>query len=98
MQATPVTFGYTSLSAVAASHSLAEALAAAAQSLSRVLGGDSLSEVLGDLKRRAPAPALAAAAQDLCYNALRGYGVFDVALDRLLQKPLSDIALRGLLL
>src|SRR4029077_9794919 len=64
----------------------------------RVLCGHSLNDALADLKRRAAAPALAAAAQDLCYNALRGYGLVDVALDRLLQKPITDIAVRGLLL
>jgi len=86
------------LSAVVAPHSLAESLAAAAQALSLVLGGQGLTTALADLKRRIAGPALAAAAQDLCYNALRGYGVFDVALDRLLERPLSDIPLRGLLL
>ena len=98
MRATPVTFGNTPLSSVVANHSLAEAFAAAARALGRVLGGQSLNEALADLKRRAPAPALAAAAQDLCYNALRGYGLVDVALDRLLEKPLTDVPVRGLLL
>ena len=98
MHATPVTFGNTSLSTVAANHSLAEALAAAAHALGSVLCGHSLNDALADLKRRAAAPALAAAAQDLCYNALRGYGLVDVALDRLLQKPLTDVPVRGLLL
>ena len=63
-----------------------------------MLRGESLSDALADLKQRASAPGLAAAAQDLCYNALRGYGFVDVALDRLLQKPLSDVAVRALLL
>jgi len=98
MRATPVTFGSTPLSSVVANHSLAEAFAAAARALGRVLSGQSLNEALADLKRRAPAPALAAAAQDLCYNALRGYGLVDVALDRLLEKPLTDVPVRGLLL
>jgi 16S rRNA (cytosine967-C5)-methyltransferase len=98
MRATPVTFGPTSLSAVAASHSLAEALAAAALALDRVLRGHSFNEALAALKQGAPAPALAAAAQDLCYNTLRGYGFVDVALDRLLDKPLVDLPVRGLLL
>jgi len=74
------------LSAVVASHSLAESLAAAAQALSLVLGGHSLTSALADLRKRIAGPGLAAAAQDLCYNALRGYGVFDVALDRLLER------------
>jgi 16S rRNA (cytosine967-C5)-methyltransferase len=86
------------LSTVAASHSLAEAFAAAAQALGRVSRGDSLNEALLELKKKASAQSLAAAAQDLCYNALRGYGVVDTALDRLLQKPLTDAPVRGLLL
>ena len=98
MAATPVTFGHTSLSAVVANHSLAEAFAAAARALGSVLAGQNLTEALAEIKRRAGAPALAAAAQDLCYNAMRGYGVVDVVLDRLLQKPLTDVPLRGLLL
>lgn len=98
MRATPVTFGHTSLSAVAANHSLAEAFAAAARILGLVLEGRSLTDALAGAKRRIAAPPLAAAAQDLCYNALRAYGLVDTVLDRLLQKPLSDVALRGLLL
>lgn len=98
MPATPVTFGPTSLSAVVANHSLAEAFAAAARALASVLAGRSLTDALGELKRSIGVPTLAAAAQDLCYNAMRGYGVVDVALDRLLQKPLTDVPLRGLLL
>jgi 16S rRNA (cytosine967-C5)-methyltransferase len=86
-----------SLSTVSASPSLAQALAAA-EVIGRVLEGESLNAALGDLKQRVPARALAAATQDLCYNALRGYGVVDVALDRLLEKPLADSPLRGLLL
>jgi 16S rRNA (cytosine967-C5)-methyltransferase len=95
--ATPVTFGNTSLSTVAA-HSLAEAFAAAARALGRVLCGESLNDALAELRTRAREPTLAAAAQDLCYNALRGYGLIDAALDRLLQKPLADVPVRGLLL
>lgn len=98
MRATPVTFGNTSLSKVVAHHSLAEALAAAGRALGGVLRGQSLNDALADLKQRSPEPGLSAAAQDLCYNALRGYGFVDVALDRLLQKPLSDVPVRGLLL
>lgn len=98
MRSTLVTFGNTSLSTVAANHSLAEAFAAAARALGRVLSGQSLNDALADLKQRAPVVTLAAAAQDLCYNALRGYGFIDVALDKLLQKPLTDVPVRGLLL
>jgi 16S rRNA (cytosine967-C5)-methyltransferase len=66
--------------------------------MGRVSGGESLNVALADLKHRASAQTLAAAAQDLCYNALRSYGVVDVVLERLLQKPLTDSAVRGLLL
>jgi 16S rRNA (cytosine967-C5)-methyltransferase len=41
---------------------------------------------------------LRAAVQDLSFNALRGYGLVDVILDRLLERPLTDNDLRGLLL
>ncbi len=87
-----------SLSTVSASPSLAQAFVAAAEVIGRVLDGESLNTALGDLKYRAPSQALVAAAQDLCYNALRGYGLVDVALDRLLEKPLTQSPLRGLLL
>ena len=98
MAATLVTFGRTPLSAVVANHSLAEAFAAAARALGSVLSGQSLTEALSELKRHVGVPTLAAAAQDLCYNAMRGFGAVDVALDRLLQKPVTDVPLRGLLL
>ncbi|HET7200117.1 MAG TPA: hypothetical protein VFI80_04810, partial [Burkholderiales bacterium] len=86
------------MSTVAAGHSLAQAFAAAAEALGRILLGTSLNDALADLKRRPSPGTLVAAAQDLAYNALRSYGVVDVALDRLLQKPLADIPVRGLLL
>ena len=54
--------------------------------------------MLADAKKRMPPPALTAAVQDLCYSALRGYGFIDAALDRLLQKPLTEAPVRGLLL
>ena len=85
-------------SAVSTGHSLAQSFAAAAGVVGRVLGGESLNPALAELRRGAVAPALAAAAQDLCYNALRGYGVVDAALERLLDKPLADVPLHGLLL
>src|SRR6266700_4252684 len=87
MRGKPVTLSSMPLSAVAA-----------AEVVGRVLDGESLNTALGDLKHRAPWQAVIAAAQDLCYNALRGYGVVDVALDRLLERPLTDSRLRGLLL
>src|SRR3989442_30553 len=65
------------LSAVSAGPSLAQAFVAAAEVVGRVLDGESLNTALGDLKHRAPWQAVIAAAQDLCYNALRGYGVID---------------------
>src|SRR5213595_1412267 len=98
MQVTPVTLRSASVSTVSAGPSLAEAFVAAAEAIGRVSGGESLNAALADLKRRASAETVAAAAQDLCYNALRNYGVVDVALERLLQKPLTDSPVRGLLL
>ena len=86
------------LSSVLSRHSLAEAFASAAEVLEAVLRGRSLSDALADLRRRTTLPALAAAAQDLCYNALRGYGFVDAALNRLVQNPLTDPPVRGLLL
>ncbi|MGC2518153.1 MAG: 16S rRNA (cytosine(967)-C(5))-methyltransferase RsmB [Burkholderiales bacterium] len=87
-----------SLSPVTHPHSLAESFALAGEAIGCVLAGESLNAALAQLKRRGGPPALTAAAQDLCYNALRGYGVVDTALDRLLDKPLTDFPLRGLLL
>jgi 16S rRNA (cytosine967-C5)-methyltransferase len=99
MRATLVTLRSEPVSATAFSApSLAQAFVAAAGVVGRVSEGESLSVALADLKRTAPAQALAAAAQDLSYNALRSYGVVDVALERLLKKPLTDSPLRGLLL
>jgi len=98
MQVTPVTLRSASVSTVSAGHSLAHAFVAAAEAIGRVSGGESLNIALADLKHRAAAQTLAAAAQDLCYNTLRSYGVVDVALERLLQKPLADFPVRGLLL
>ena len=98
MQVTPVTLRSASVPTVSAGHSLAHAFVAAAEAIGRVSGGESLNIALADLKHRASAQTLAAAAQDLCYNTLRSYGVVDVALERLLQKPLTDFPVRGLLL
>lgn len=98
MLATPVTLSGAPVSTVYAGPSLAQAFVAAAEVIGRVSGGESLNAALADLKHRSPAQALVAAAQDLCYNALRGYGVVDVVLERLLQKPLTDSPVRGLLL
>src|SRR5438034_3547567 len=81
MQVPPVTLRSASVSAVSAGPSLAQAFVAAAEAIGRVSGGESLNTALADLKRRASAETVAAAAQDLCYNALRGYGVVDVVLE-----------------
>ena len=86
------------MSTAYASPTLARAFVATAEVIGRVLDGESLNAALGDMKRRDSAQAFAAAAQDLCYNTLRGYGVVDAALERLLDKPLNDSPLRGLLL
>jgi 16S rRNA (cytosine967-C5)-methyltransferase len=84
--------------AVKQSHSLAQSFAASGEVIGRVLTGASLNSALADLKTRTTTAALAAAAQDLSYGALRAYGVVDAALDRLLDKPVPDASLRGLLL
>lgn len=80
------------------SHSLAQSFAAAGEVIGRVLSGAGLNAALAELKARPVPGALAAAAQDLSYGALRAYGVVDAVLDRLLEKPVPDSALRGLLL
>lgn len=76
------------------SPALAESLAAAARAVGGVLSGASLNAGLETIRPR----TLRAAAQDLSFNALRGYGLIDAALDRLLERPLMDKAFRGLLL
>src|SRR5207249_10311674 len=98
MQVTPVTLRSASVSTVSAGPSLAQAFVAAAEAIGRVSGGESLNTALADLKRRASAETVAAAAQDLSYTALRGYGVLGVGLERRLQRPLTDCRVRGLLL
>jgi len=73
---------------------LAESLAASARAIGAVLSGASINAGLEALQPR----TLRAAAQDLAFNALRGYGLVDSVLDRLLERPLTEPALRGLLL
>ena len=80
------------------SQSLAQSFAAAGDVIGRVLSGAGLNSALAELKARAVPGALAAAAQDLSYGALRAYGLVDAVLERLLDKPVPDAALRGLLL
>ena len=76
------------------SSSLAESLAAAARAVRRVLAGENLNAGLDAVRPRTLRPA----AQDLSFNALRGYGLLDAVLDRLLDRPLKDKDLRALLL
>jgi 16S rRNA (cytosine967-C5)-methyltransferase len=76
------------------SPALAESLAASARAIGSVLSGASLNAGLDAVQPR----TLRAAAQDLAFNTLRGYGLVDAILDRLLERPLTDPALRGLLL
>lgn len=76
------------------SPALADSLAAAARAIGGVLSGASLNAGLEAIRPR----TLRAAAQDLSFNALRGYGLIDAVLDRLLERPLTDQAVRALLL
>ena len=80
------------------SHSLAQSLALAGEVIGRVLNGSSLNAVLANVRTRPIPGPLVAAAQDLSYGALRAYGLVDAALDRLLDRPVADASLRGLLL
>jgi len=73
-----------------------DSLASAAGVLSGVLAGASLSALLHG--RNAPPAALRPAVQDLTYSALRQYGVVDALLGRLLDHPLQNERLRGLLM
>jgi 16S rRNA (cytosine967-C5)-methyltransferase len=82
----------------ALSPSLSKAFAAAAEVLTRVIEGESLTSALAELRRAPLAHTLVAAAQDLCYNALRGYGVVDVIIERLVDRPAIDSRLRALLI
>lgn len=79
---------------MALSPPLAESLALAARVLAQVLAGASLNGALAPLQPG----ALRAAAQDLSFGALREFGVVDAALGMLLENPLKDELLRGLLL
>jgi len=76
------------------SPALAESLAAAARVVGGVLSGANLNTGLEAVRPS----ALRAAAQDLSFNALRCFGLIDAALDRLLERPLMDKAVRALLL
>lgn len=76
--------------------SLAYSLLLAARAIAAVGQGRSLTDAVTDW-RREPAAARAAA-QDLAYGALRRAGHGDFILSRLLQKPLDDTQVHGLLL
>jgi 16S rRNA (cytosine967-C5)-methyltransferase len=84
--------------ALTQSHTLAQSFAASGEVIGRVLAGASLTGALAELRTRTGPAALAAAAQDLSYGALRAYGLVDAVLDRLLDKPITEPSLRGLLL
>lgn len=72
----------------------------AAQAVSQVLAGRNLAVALESAVRERPRieAQQRAAAQDLSYGTLRFYGESQALLDRLLEKPLTDAALHGLLL
>lgn len=72
---------------------LGDALAAAANVMAAVLDGHTPDAAL-----QAVIPTLKPAAMDLAYSALRVFGKGDFALQRLLERPLKDHAVRALLL
>ena len=63
-----------------ADHALAESLALAGVVIGRVLGGESLTRAMSELRATG---ALRAAVQDLSFSALRDYGCCDAVLARL---------------
>lgn len=75
-------------------HALSESLAGAARAVAAVLGGQSLSAVLPTTGRR----SLDGAVQDLAFATLREYGRGDALLGALMHRPLTDVAVRALLL
>lgn len=77
-----------------ADHALAESFALAGVVIGRVLGGESLTRAMSELRATG---ALRAAVQDLSYSALRDYGCCDAVLARLTMRP-PAASLRGLLL
>lgn len=72
----------------------------ASTAVAQVLAGRNLNQVLLDLFARRPTltPQQRAAAQDMSYGTLRFYGQLRAVLDLLIQKPLHDETVRGLLL
>jgi 16S rRNA (cytosine967-C5)-methyltransferase len=79
---------------------LLDALRFAAQALSQTLAGRNLDQVLQALVARQAALTAQqrAAIQDLSFGVLRHYGHYTALLDQLLQKPLTDEAVKCLLL
>ncbi len=77
-----------------AAYSLAQSLAAAAQVVARVIGGESLSVALVPTR----GTTLAASVQDLSYGTLRDFGVGDALVARLVHQPAPDLNVRALLL
>jgi len=75
--------------------SLAHALHAAARAIGAVIGGRNLDAALAAL--RLP-PAARPATMELAFGALRRYGRGDFFLGKLIERPLADPAIRGLLL
>lgn len=76
--------------------SLAYSLLLAARAIAAVGQGRSFTDVITDWRREPPATR--SAAQDLAYGALRRAGHGDFILGRLLQTPLTDPVVHGLLL
>jgi len=74
---------------------LALALTAAAKAIAGVLAGRNLDSVLAAARLEG---ATRAAAQSLAYGALRHFGRGDFILGRLMERPLADPVVRGLLL
>jgi 16S rRNA (cytosine967-C5)-methyltransferase len=74
---------------------LAHALRAAAEAVAAVIGGRNLDTALAALKLPAN---VRPAAMDLAYGALRGYGRGDFLQAQLMEKPLTELVVRGLLL
>jgi 16S rRNA (cytosine967-C5)-methyltransferase len=75
--------------------SLAYSLHAAARAIAAVMGGRNLDTTLAGLKL---ASAARPAVMDLAYGALRSLGRGDFFLARLIERPLSEVTLRALLL
>ncbi|OHC64167.1 MAG: 16S rRNA (cytosine(967)-C(5))-methyltransferase [Rhodocyclales bacterium GWA2_65_20] len=74
---------------------LAAALSASAQVIAAVIGGRSLDEALAAARLEG---VTRAAAQNLTFGALRRYGRGDFFLAQLIERPLGDPLVRGLLL